>query len=78
MHGWRRWRSNGGDLEAQRELAMTIFTDEVQLLLVAPSIPIKEKVRTDLARECQTTQLLTTSVVAGGDSYCFLLLHDVQ
>jgi hypothetical protein len=41
---WRRWRSNGGDLEAQRELAVTIITDEVQLLLVARSGSIKEKV----------------------------------
>lgn len=39
-----RWRSNGGDLEARRELALTIFTDEVPLLLVAPSNATKQAV----------------------------------
>lgn len=28
------WRSNGGDLQAQRDLAFTIFAGNVQLLLV--------------------------------------------
>ena len=51
-HVWRRWRANGGDLEARRELAVTIITDEVQLLLVAPSVLIKEKVRCEKVVLC--------------------------
>eukprot|EP01046_Picozoa_sp_COSAG06_P053354 COSAG06_NODE_9203_length_1959_cov_6.024781_2_plen_179_part_00 len=53
-HGWPfcvsgcacRWRSNGGDLEAKRDLAFTIFVGDVQLLLVAPTVTAKEHVST--------------------------------
>eukprot|EP01046_Picozoa_sp_COSAG06_P047638 COSAG06_NODE_6965_length_2671_cov_1.977649_5_plen_109_part_00 len=68
-----RWRSNGGDLEAKRDLAFTIFVGDVQLLLVAPSITAKEHVSTrccSLTHVALDTWLQQQPLAAGSASSC--------
>ena len=74
-----RWRSNGGDLEAKRDLAFTIFVGDVQLLLVAPSITAKEHVSNTHACHSLTPVAMDTwlqqQLLAAWSAPCAALPH---